>query len=298
MTHKLFYIVYFTLCITLFSSCRKFVYDNPVDPSVKLPAPTNVTATLSADTSVTLKWSYVQKYLYNLHFEIERKIDNGNFVWIGNTAKSKTTFTHSDTFSTTKTYYYRIRAAADKNRGGYSQKSFQLNFSPPTNLTITSFTDTQVGLQWSDNSNFETGFLLEQKEDNNAFLLIDSTPTNVTSKVVNRVFLTSHIYTFRVRAKSKNNISSYSDTITQTLSFPAPTNLTITSFTDTQVGLQWSDNSNFEMGFEIEQSTDSVNFSVVSTVGTNVTTATNNGTYLVSNRYFFRVKAVTNNNTS
>jgi fibronectin type 3 domain-containing protein len=70
----------------------------------------------------------------------------------------------------------------------------------------------------------------------------------------------------------------------------APTGLTATAVTGTEVTLSWADNSSNETGFKIERSPDGTNFSQVATVGTDTTsyldTALNFGT-----NYFYRVRA-------
>lgn len=70
----------------------------------------------------------------------------------------------------------------------------------------------------------------------------------------------------------------------------APSGLTASAVSRTQVDLAWSDNSSNETGFRIERSTDGTTFSQVTTVSANVTTYSNTG--LSRNRqYYYRVRA-------
>jgi formylglycine-generating enzyme required for sulfatase activity len=112
------------------------------------------------------------------------------------------------------------------------------------------------------------------------------------------VYLANTTYSFRVRAKSVNNYSAYSNTASATLTFPAPSNLSVTSVTATSANLQWTDNSTFENGFLIERSTDGVTFSVVDSVGANVTARSVAGVYLANTTYSFRVRAKSTYNVS
>ena len=276
------------------------MYDNPVDANVKLPAPTNVTATLSADTAVILTWSYVKKYLPQVQFAIEQKIDNGNFTLVANTEKGKTTFIHHFAFSTTKTYQYRVRAIADKNKGQYSQfsSSIQISFSPPKNLTAIFLADTAVNLQWRDSSSFETVFLIEQSTDSVHFLLVDSTLANTDSLILKGNFLANQLYYFRVRAKSKNNQSGFTNVVSKSFSFPQPTELTVNFPTDSTVSLQWSDSNNFETGFEIEESTNGITYQLKDSVGANITTKKLNGIFYTTQTMYYRVRAKSKNNFS
>ena len=51
----------------------------------------------------------------------------------------------------------------------------------------------------------------------------------------------------------------------------APSNLTATAISSSQVDLAWQDNSSNEDGFRIEKSTDGTNFTLLATVGANAT---------------------------
>ncbi|MCX5637773.1 MAG: fibronectin type III domain-containing protein [Planctomycetota bacterium] len=72
----------------------------------------------------------------------------------------------------------------------------------------------------------------------------------------------------------------------------APTGLTATAASSSQINLAWTDNSNNESGFKIErcQEAGCSNFSQIATVGTNVTTYSNTG-LLASTSYTYRVRA-------
>ncbi|MBM4167365.1 MAG: fibronectin type III domain-containing protein, partial [Ignavibacteria bacterium] len=241
---------YFLLCNW---SCKEYENDNPYDTDVKLPAPTNVSATMYADTAVMLQWKYVKKYLPRVQFIIELSTNNAAFEQVGLTDKGATTYTHRSSFSVSNSYSYRIRARADINNGAYSRNSdtLHISFYAPNSLTATFLADTAVQLQWRDNSNYETGFLIEQGTNGTNYTLVDSVNANITSKTLSGVFLTLQTYYFRVRAKSSHNFSSYVAK-NGSPTFPAPTNLTATFLADTSVALNWTDNSNFETGFLIE----------------------------------------------
>jgi hypothetical protein len=69
-----------------------------------------------------------------------------------------------------------------------------------------------------------------------------------------------------------------------------PTALLATA-TATQVNLTWKDNSNNETGFKIEQSTDNVSWTVVTTTGANIIKYAVTG-LTAKTKYYFRVSAV------
>ena len=76
-----------------------------------------------------------------------------------------------------------------------------------------------------------------------------------------------------------------------TVSLPsAPSALVTTAITSSQVSLAWTDHSTNESGFQLERSTDGVNFSVVATLGANTTSATG-GAVSAQTSYYYRVRA-------
>ncbi|WP_422091871.1 M43 family zinc metalloprotease [Tenacibaculum ovolyticum] len=77
----------------------------------------------------------------------------------------------------------------------------------------------------------------------------------------------------------------------------APTNLTSTSNSSSEIVLNWSDNSSNEDGFTIEKMNTNGSFSVITTSAANVTTYTNTG-LTASTAYSYRVRAFSGNTNS
>ncbi|MEA2602156.1 MAG: hypothetical protein QOF89_3148 [Acidobacteriota bacterium] len=70
----------------------------------------------------------------------------------------------------------------------------------------------------------------------------------------------------------------------------APTNLTATALTTTEIGLSWTDNAGSETGTSIERRSPGGAYEVIGTVAANVTTFTA-GSLSAARLYFFRVRA-------
>ena len=68
----------------------------------------------------------------------------------------------------------------------------------------------------------------------------------------------------------------------------APTSLTATTASSSQINLSWTDNANNENGFRVEQSTDGTNFTQIATLGSNAVSFTVTG-LSASTTYFYRV---------
>lgn len=73
----------------------------------------------------------------------------------------------------------------------------------------------------------------------------------------------------------------------------APSDLTAAAISPIQIDLAWHDNSGDEQGFRIERSLDGANFGEISTVGSNVTTFSDN-TATPNTLFFYRVLAFNN----
>ena len=70
----------------------------------------------------------------------------------------------------------------------------------------------------------------------------------------------------------------------------APSDLTATAVSDTQIDLGWTDNANNESGFEVERSPDGTSWQLIGTVGTDATSYYANGLES-SALYYFRVRS-------
>lgn len=69
-----------------------------------------------------------------------------------------------------------------------------------------------------------------------------------------------------------------------------PSNLTATAVSCSQINLFWTDNANNETRFDIERGTDGINFTLIATVGADVTTYSNSNLN-ASTSYYYRVRA-------
>jgi phosphodiesterase/alkaline phosphatase D-like protein len=70
----------------------------------------------------------------------------------------------------------------------------------------------------------------------------------------------------------------------------APGSLTATAASSSAINLAWSDNSNNETGFDIERSTDNVNWAALASVGSNIQSYGDAG-LAASTSYYYRVRA-------
>jgi fibronectin type 3 domain-containing protein len=163
----------------------------------------------------------------------------------------------------------------------------------PTNLAAGTVTASAVPLTWTDNATNETGYQVERAVGGGGFALLATLGANATSHTDTTVAAGTS-YGYRVRAVNAAGNSSYSNTVnvgTPPSGLPsAPTGLTATAVSRSQIDLKWTDTSGNESGFRIERSSNGSGFTQIALTGPNATTYSSTG--LTKNRnYSYRVRA-------
>ena len=289
--------------ILLQLSCKKREYNNPVDTDVQLKSPKKLRMVHFKETNIRLEWKNENNFRAfpntKPYFEIERSTNGRNFSFFAKVkAESlQATFT-TENFNDT-TYYFRLRVKAGNNASGYSNIiSNTLSFPAPTNLTITESSEHNVHLRWSDNNDFESIFSIEQSTDAIHFTEVVTAPRDTHQIGIAGNYFADSTYYFRIRAKSNINTSEYSNIDSTAFDFPAPNNLRIISFGETFIEVRWEDNSSFETGFTLEQSSDNVFFAPVALFKPDSTHGMYFEKFLADSNYYFRLRATTDINVS
>ena len=265
--------------------------------SVTVPnAPSNVTGTATSATQIKLSWA--DNSNNETGFQIERW--NGSaWTQIGTVGPNVTTYADSGLIPST-TYYYEV--AAYNSAGSAWAASYATVNTPaasvtvpnaPSNVTGTATSATQIKLSWADNSNNETGFQIE-RWNGSAWTQIGTVGPNVTT-YADSGLNPSTTYYYEVAAYNSAGsawAASYAtvNTPAATVTVPnAPSNVTGTATSATQIKLSWADNSNNETGFQIERWNGSA-WTQIGTVGPNVTTYADSGLN-PSTTYYYEVAA-------
>ena len=270
---------------------------NALTPTVT--APSGLTATAVSTNQINLSWT--DNSNNEDGFYIERAPDNGGVpgAWTQIAAVGANVTTYSDTGAATNTkYWYRVRAYNAGGNSGYSNQASATTplLMAPSGLTATAVSTNQVNLSWLDNSSNEDGFDIERAPDNGGspgtWAQIATVGANVTTYSDTGLSINTK-YWYRVRAYNAGGNSDYSNQASDTtLPLPpqAPSILTATTASGSQINLSWADNSSNEDGFKIERSTDGTHFAQIAQVLPNTTTYRNTGLAL-GTTYFYRVRA-------
>ncbi|MFH0734196.1 MAG: SUMF1/EgtB/PvdO family nonheme iron enzyme [bacterium] len=273
-------------------------YANSVSKSIVFNNPTGLQITNFIESEAVLTWS--DNCTFETGFVIEQSEESGAFSEVKTVAANLTTTTVQGSFLVGKTYNFKIKAKSKVNFSGYSNTvNSAIQFNAPTNLQITSYGETAVLLSWQDNSSYETGYEIERSENGSTYTTVKTVGANINTAAVEGTYLTTNQYLFRVRAKTNINYSAYSNVaIASNLPFAAPSSLVLINFTETNVGFTWVDNSSFETGFEIERNENDGVYSLIKTVGENVTNVNISEIHTAGVNYKYRVRAKSNFNYS
>jgi Zn-dependent metalloprotease len=285
-------------------------------------APSNLTATAVSSTQINLTW--VDNSSNETSFSIERRVESNpssQFQNIATLPANTTTFSDQG-LGTNEKYYYRARALASTANSLYSNISDATLGTPP--LIMQSGVFQTCGITFLD-----PGGTGNYSNYQNITMRVNPSETGKKIKVVfSSLSLGSYdnLSIYDGAVTSQNFIGSYTgNTIppeimalnsTGGLTFifyssgyyssagwqatltcvdipNAPTNLTASAASGTEVNLVWQDNSTNETGFSIERKSTLSNsqFATVATVPANTIAYLDQG-LPTNQRYFYRVKAL------
>lgn len=157
---------------------------NAPPPPVPPAAPSGLTASLQFNGTIALQW--IDNASNESEFEVERMGGGDPWARIARPGIDATSLTDLDLRSSTD-YTYRVRA---KNSAGLSAWSNEASatsgtFIPlpraPSDLVVTATSPTTLSLQWTDNSDGETGFEVRRSSGGGPFAFRGMTAASATT---------------------------------------------------------------------------------------------------------------------
>jgi len=211
-------IISLTIFLFLFSSCEPTLeppsFENVHDhlSSNFIPdVPSDIILFQKSDRHIDINWQ--NNSSYGTFFRIERKDSSGDFKIIGEENIDSLHFADTSGILISTQYYYRVGTVAANGNIAYSENApFTLLFSVPTNLSAQDSQRTNIVLSWDYDSDFESGFVIERKKENDDFIEVGRTDKTIKTFEDNTLD-TNYIYSYRVRAFTEINYSDPSPDI-------------------------------------------------------------------------------------
>ncbi|MBR9974567.1 MAG: fibronectin type III domain-containing protein [Bacteroidetes bacterium] len=161
----------------------------------------------------------------------------------------------------------------------------------PSGLAAVAATPASIRLDWSDNSDNESSFVIEHRKAGGSWRVVQIQPANSTTVIVHGLE-PEVLHFFRIKAVNPSYASVWSNEASATTPlFPAPANLSATAVASDAIDLLWEDHSAHETGFIVERKSTSTPWMATDTLGTNVT-AVRIEHLQPATMYTFRVRAV------
>lgn len=268
------------------------------------PAPYDLMAKTMSPYRIDLNWSNAIPGPYDIPVasNIYRSSVNATdgYVKIGEVTPDQ--FMYSDTTGKPKTKYWYKIGSANTYGENFSNVASATTLGPPsmpTNLEVIATKDSLgndiLVARWNDASDDEDYFVLERATD------VNFTQNVLTANLLKNYTSATSIpfdegvnYFFRIRAVNVHGSSEFTDWTSVTSFYTAIPNKPYALKATTagkSVTLKWGDDSNKEEGFEVERSTDGMNFGKIITTASNATSYVD-GTVANSTKYWYRVRAV------
>jgi hypothetical protein len=280
--------------------------------------PATISATANSSSQITVNWSDSSNN--ETGFEIQRATNaafTANMATISPTIAPNTTSKPITGLTASTTYFFRVRSI--NSAGSSAWKSMTTGVATqaapvtaptmPATISATANSSSQITVNWSDSSNNETSFTL-QRARNSSFTTelttLSSTLAAGTTSYQSSGLLASTIYFYRVRANNSSGSSAYKamttgvTTLAAATTPAAPSGLSGSASSSSQINLTFTDNASNESTFTLERATNSGFTSGLTTVSSSIASISGTGAsglhadspVTASTTYYYRVKAV------
>ena len=280
------------LALIAFSSfhCADRGGDNPSDTGTLIKTPVITSVLPLADTAVVITWTAPDSRVTG--YEIGRKVEAGEWVHVATVPGTVLQFTDQTLLTLGQISFYRVRALTDGTASEYVISSpMSITFRDPTGVTVIAEGDTAMMVGWTYAGSYQTGFEVERLETNEHWTTIGSVAPDARHYRDAFPVIAGRSYAYRVRARSRNNVSSFALSPPLNASLQPPIRLTLTALMPGDVRLVWVDMSTIEAHFEVESSTDGVTFTRIAVCPAGSEEGIFPATHTPGQRYWFRVRA-------
>lgn len=260
---------------------------------------TGLTAVADGDSVIHLSWT--DNSDNEAGFIIQRRIGtSGSFTNIDSTLADTIQYNDKNVSANTE-YCYRIvtyNSAGANSDWAIQCATTEENTSPPiapTNVSAFANGDSSITITWDDNSNNETAFQIQRKFGGAGFEMYDTVNADI-KEYVDTVVTANIEYCYQINAIWQSGVSISSEEACATpsaiVTIPnSPTDLSATAEGDSVIVINWTDNSDNEIGFIIQRKVGTTgSWNTIDSTGESVSTFRDNN-ILADTEYCYQVSA-------
>ncbi len=182
-----------------------------IDPSEW--SPDSLRIQVIDDSQVLLTWTQEDEHIQG--YRVERNENGGRWINAGEVEPASRQFI-DDSLKFGADYTFRVCAFTLTGQSDFSiSDTVRTIFPAPTDLTVEAYNDNEVQLEWTDNCEFEDGYLIERQNEDDGWSVIGETATDIVhyNDIGTGIITTDIHYQYRVNAFTGINKSNYSDVV-------------------------------------------------------------------------------------
>ena len=268
-------------------------------------APTNLVLLKLSNSVVNLSWKHDYRNVDGFHI-YKKKGLTGIYSKLKDVDASS--FNANDNeVDPSYIFYYKITAynvkgeSAPTNEVTTGQNGTGSTVAVPTKIAATAYGSRKIVVTWQDNSDNENFFRIERKTLYTEYQFIGIVPSNIsTFKDSGYGLVPSTEYYYHIKAVSNNDSVTSSEASAMTYGYDLlpPLNLRALNHNSKTVRLVWTDNNTNEEQTIIERrSASTLTYSVVGSVGKDITQFDDEDVFL-GLTYYYRIRTTDNVNYS
>ncbi|MGA2232765.1 MAG: hypothetical protein ABSH22_17840, partial [Tepidisphaeraceae bacterium] len=255
-----------------------------------LSAPSNLTATATSPTSVTLSWK--DNDTSAIGYDVLRSTDGVHFTQIAKVTSAKATTYADNTAAADTSYEYEVMAFdASTTSPVSSAASVVTPLVAPSGLTAAATAPTSVQLKWKDNDPTAAGYDILRSTNGKTYSLVTLLASGSATTYTDTTAVSGTTYDYEVQASNGSNASAVSNAAAATTGLAPVSGLTAAATAPTTVQLNWTDNDNSATGYNVLRATDGIHFTQLAKVTSATATTYTDSAAAAGTQYQYEVVA-------
>ncbi len=228
-------------------------------------------ATAASPSQINISWT--NNSSTEAGFNIDRSTDDSTWTQIASVSSATMSFTDTALTADT-TFYYEVEAfntvAGDSAFSNVASAATSSTMAAPSGLTATAASTTQINLAWTDNDGGSaTGYDIDRSTSGFGGWSQIATVGSGVAAYTNTGLTNGTKYYYEVQAFNSSTTSGFSVAANAVTTLSAPSSLSATAASTSQINLAWTDNDgSVATAYDIDRSTTSTGgFAQIATVG-------------------------------